>query len=438
MCRVCEFCHKFQLVTRQKDRLGLMSRKKDYKWLQLTLALVLLTLLWLAGNGPALAQDPVVEENEQCLICHSNPDLMVEFPDGSVASGLVSGEAYRTSVHGQLAMTCSGCHPNHQEYPHPEPAAESSRAFTLKLNETCFNCHPDQARGVQDSNHARARAEGNIEAAVCVDCHGAHDTVSLHEARIKIATTCRQCHSTIYDKYSQSIHGKALREEHNTDVPICVDCHGVHSMEDPRTIEFRLKSPDLCGGCHANEALMSKYNISTDVFETYVADFHGTTVTLFEKQSPDAPTNKAVCFDCHGVHDIRAVNDPKASVIKENLLETCRKCHPDATTNFPDSWMSHYQPTFDKEPLVATVNLFYAILIPGLVGFMALFVVSDIGRKVIGGGKRYHGRPLESSEETAAEDKDSASGTPPTEASTSSTDEPNTPAGSGAEAEESK
>ena len=51
---------------------------------------------------------------------------------------------------------------------------------------------------------------------------------------------------------------------------------------------------------------MQKYGISTEVFNTYVADFHGTTVTLFERQHPDQPTNKAVCTDCHGVHDIQA------------------------------------------------------------------------------------------------------------------------------------
>jgi hypothetical protein len=124
------------------------------------------------------------------------------------------------------------------------------------------------------------------------------------------------------------------------------------------------------------------------VFDTYVADFHGTTVTLFEKQSPDAPSNKAVCYDCHGVHDIRATDDPEAAVIKENLLKTCQKCHPDATTNFPASWTSHFQPTFEQQPLVASVNLFYLILIPGTIGFMLLIVATDAGRTILGRGKK--------------------------------------------------
>lgn len=353
------------------------------RW-KIALFIALIGLLWAAGTLSVFAQKPIPEENKECLTCHSNPDLSIEFADGSTISGHVSVTRYTASVHGDEEMTCGGCHPNHQDYPHPEVTATDSRTYTLTSNETCLECHPDQDERVQDSNHAHAMAKGNTDAAVCVDCHGAHYTASLHEARVEIAGACRQCHSEIYNEYSQSAHSKALVEENNTDVPTCVDCHGVHTMEDPTTNAFRLKSPYLCGGCHADETLMTKYDISTDVFETYVTDFHGTTVTLFEKQSPDAPTNKAVCYDCHGAHAIRAVDDPEATVIKENLLETCQKCHPDATTNFPDSWTSHFPSTFEKQPLVATVNLFYLIFIPGTLGFMGFFVITDVGHNIVG------------------------------------------------------
>jgi nitrate/TMAO reductase-like tetraheme cytochrome c subunit len=362
---------------------------------------LLLLALWFTHSTLAIADGP--NENEQCLVCHRNPDLTVEFAEGEAISGYVSGTKYKDSVHDQEAMTCGGCHPNHQEYPHPDLAATNKRAYTLALNETCLDCHPHQAENVQDSIHARALAEGNVEAAVCVDCHGAHDTLSLHEARVEIAVACQQCHSTIYDEYYHSAHGKALREENNQDVPTCVDCHGVHTMESPHTTQFRLKSPQLCGSCHANQALMDKYGISTQVFQTYVADFHGTTVTLFEKQSPDAPINKAVCYDCHGAHAIRAVDDPEAAVIKQNLLKTCQKCHPDATANFPDSWTGHFPATFDKQPLVTVVNVFYYyFFIPGLIGFMVIFVATDAGRNLLSRGKHKKSADVPESEESGA------------------------------------
>ena len=128
---------------------------------------------------------------------------------------------------------------------------------------------------------------------------------------------------------------------------------------------------------------MSKYDISTDVFNTYVADFHGTTVELFEKQSPDHETNKAVCYDCHGVHDILPSTDEHAHVIKANLLETCRQCHPDATANFPDAWTSHFEPSLEHNPLIYLVNLFYLILIPFIIGGFIIFILSDIYRRFI-------------------------------------------------------
>ena len=127
----------------------------------------------------------------------------------------------------------------------------------------------------------------------------------------------------------------------------------------------------------------AKYGISTRVLDTYIADFHGTTVSLFQKQHPDQQTNKPVCFDCHGVHDIRAVDDPEKGLhVKQNMLAACKNCHPDATLNFPDSWLSHYAPSREKTPAVYYVDLFYKIFIPTVLGGMGTLVVLDAGRRV--------------------------------------------------------
>jgi predicted CXXCH cytochrome family protein len=174
-----------------------------------------------------------------------------------------------------------------------------------------------------------------------------------------------------------------LLETSNPDVPTCTGCHGTHTQEDPTTAAFRLKSPNICGGCHGNAALMQKYGISTEVFNTYVSDFHGTTVTLFERQHPDQPTNKAVCTDCHGIHNILAVTDVNATVVKENLLATCQRCHPDATADFPASWVGHFPPSRTNQPLVYFVNLFYKILVPAVIGAMVLFVGLDFVSRIM-------------------------------------------------------
>jgi hypothetical protein len=65
----------------------------------------------------------------------------------------------------------------------------------------------------------------------------------------------------------------------------------------------------------------------------------------------------------------------------QTLRHLAQKCHPAATENFPDSWLSHYIPTRDRAPLVYWARLAYQILIPGVVGGMALFVASDFVRR---------------------------------------------------------
>ena len=148
-----------------------------------------------------------------------------------------------------------------------------------------------------------------------------------------IPDTCARCHSTIFDTYKNSVHGGALTATGNKDVPTCIDCHGVHNIQNPTEAAFRNDIPQLCAHCHTDPQIVGKYGISTNVLNTYVADFHGTTVTLFEQVSPNTPTNKPVCTDCHGVHDISKVDNPVTGItIKQNLLTKCQRCHPDVTT----------------------------------------------------------------------------------------------------------
>jgi hypothetical protein len=184
------------------------------------------------------------------------------------------------------------------------------------------------------------------------------------------------------------VHGAALSEG-NPDVPTCIDCHGVHNIENPQSTYFRLRSPENCAKCHTDEKIMSQYGLSTAVLETYVTDFHGTTIAIFEKTAPDARVNTPVCYDCHGIHDISRVDDQQTGLqMKQNLLARCQICHPDANANFPAAWMSHYIPSPDNYSIVYYVNLFYKFFIPLTLGGMAVLVVMDAGRLVLNRSRR--------------------------------------------------
>ena len=354
--------------------------------------LILAGALVLAVQGAQATERTQAVSNDTCLACHGRPGINLTLDNGEVVPLFVDGSAFAISVHGQQDFNCVQCHTTLGSYPHPTFHAADRRDFNTQLYRACQSCHQSEYEKTLDSVHERARAAGVPEAALCTDCHGAHDARRLtdpqthalrDDARTWIPQTCAKCHSAIYDKYLTSVHGTALIGEGNTDVPTCIDCHGVHNIGDPTTAAFRLKSPELCAGCHTDPERMDKYGLSTQVLNTYVADFHGTTVTLFEKLTPDAVTNKPVCFDCHGVHDIQRVDDPqKGLAVRENLLARCQRCHPDATTDFPDAWLSHYIPSPDHFPLVFSVDLFYKILIPGTLGGMALLVGLDLSWQV--------------------------------------------------------
>jgi len=349
--------------------------------------------------------------NEVCLACHQRPDQAIELSNGDALDISVDPEAYLTSVHGAQEMSCTQCHTNITGYPHPPIEAQSRREYSLQFQQTCKNCHTEQFEANQDSMHADLLAQGNLNAPTCASCHDPHiqgkitgdDGQLLTEAKVWVAETCATCHSAIFQEYAESVHGAGIIEGQSvSDSPTCTTCHGVHSIPDPNTAEFRINSPKICADCHTDETIMAKYGLSTNVLDTYVADFHGTTVTLFQKQHPDQETNAPVCFDCHGVHNIIAVDDPQKGIaVKDNMLAACQRCHPGANINFPDSWLSHYIPSPDRYPLVYWVQMFYTILIPLVIGAMALFVLTDIYRIIRTRGKKNTPPPTENTTGTA-------------------------------------
>ena len=360
------------------------------------LLLILVTLPTTPVSAAPLLQAEKPTD-ESCLACHQQAGMTAQIGGQSVPL-TIDVDKFSASVHGSEDIACVDCHTNITGFPHPAVTASSQRDFSLEMYPTCQQCHQEQYQKVLDSVHQTALAAGNTNAAVCTDCHNPHTQTRLTNkdtgelllgARLVIPQTCAKCHSTIYDTYKGSVHGAALTQEGNQFVPTCIDCHGVHNIQNPTTNTFRNSTPYLCANCHTNETLMKQFGISTNVLNTYVADFHGTTVKMFEETYPDQPTNKPVCTDCHGIHNIMKVDDPNAGIaFKKNLLVKCQQCHPNATAeSFTDAWMSHYVPSPAAFPLVYYVNLFYKFFIPAVLGGMILYVLTDIYRRFINRGK---------------------------------------------------
>ena len=369
-------------------------------------------------SQPTPTPDPRLSiSDEVCLGCHGQPGPSMVLENGDVLDLYIPQQDYNASVHGSMGYACVQCHRTIGNYPHAPFKAKDIRDVSLQLYQACQGCHQEQYALAQDSVHSAAMSQGKREAAICTDCHSAHTVRRLNkpgtlemlpDARVWVPLTCSKCHNAIFIKYKDSVHGSALIGDGNPDVPTCIDCHGVHNIENPTTAAFRLRSPQICAKCHTDEGRMAKYGISTQVLNTYVADFHGTTVTLFEKMTPDAETNKPVCYDCHGIHDIQRVDDPaKGLEVRENLLGRCQRCHPDATANFSSAWLSHYIPSAEKNPIVYYVNLFYKFFIPTVLGGMALLVALDLNKTAGGRIRKLFKRafPVEGAQEPAPKDQ---------------------------------
>jgi hypothetical protein len=127
---------------------------------------------------------------------------------------------------------------------------------------------------------------------------------------------------------------------------------------------------------------MTRHGLSTNVVESYLDDFHGVTLSLYKKQGFSV-RRIAVCTDCHGIHDISRSKGPDSTMVKTKLLERCQKCHADARTSFPDSWISHYQPSIKQATMVWAVNLIYDIFIPFMVVGLVLQILLHIWRYAV-------------------------------------------------------
>ncbi len=332
---------------------------------------------------PAKGGKVLGSEREFCLNCHAGRPKMV-FRDGESLAAMVDTSSLQASVHRELS--CSDCHFGFSSKGHPKRNFRTRRDFAIASSEGCRRCHFDKYTKTLESIHFTLLSQGNLSAPVCTDCHGSHSIREGRVEKILSGKRCKQCHKDIYDIYAQSVHGKALLDEHNQDVPICVDCHRAHDIRDPRTNEYHERIPEMCGDCHAKREIVGKYGLSTEVVKSYLSDFHGVTLGFYKMQRgehymPGKPI--AVCTDCHGTHNISRTVGADARIMKANLVKRCQKCHRDANENFPSAWLSHYEPGMNKASLVCVVNEIYEIFMPVMIIGLLLQILLHIWRYAI-------------------------------------------------------
>lgn len=330
-----------------------------------------------APTANDLPDPDLIDANQSCLDCHQDRAATLELTDGSALPLFTDEHELFASVHGEKVV-CTDCHRLAGELPHPAVAARSRREYTQLESARCRRCHFLNYARIREGVHASVRGGKAGGPPTCVDCHGAHGMQPPQRPRAGISRRCGACHREQFDAYARSVHGRALLDEGNEDVPVCTDCHRAHDIADPRGDEFTLRVPRLCGRCHEDEGRMKRYRLSTDVESTYLADFHGAT---------DTPAGGgrvvAVCTDCHGVHDIDKARGDGLSRIRARLEKSCAKCHPASggtPIEIPDAWLPHYEASFARAPLMMAVKAFRWVFIPLVVFGLVLQLVLHIFR----------------------------------------------------------
>ncbi len=180
-----------------------------------------------------------------------------------------------------------------------------------------------------------------------------------------------------YNDWQDSVHGAAYLAG-NADAPGCTDCHGDPADGHIKTAAFRLEIPARCARCHDDAQLMARYDIAADTYESYSADYHGTTVGYYRAHDTSTWRYEATCSDCHGSHAVYRVDDPQSSVAPANLLATCQKCHLGAGPGFATSAVGHFRISAATSPFIYYVGVAYQVLIPVVIGAMLAYIGLDV------------------------------------------------------------
>jgi len=365
-----------------------------------------------------------------CLDCHKDPAAAKDV-NGKAVSVFVDPAKFEKSVHGPLG--CTECHNDIKAYPH-DPAPKPV---------DCSGCHAEPVKEYAGSVHAKGRARGNAAAATCIDCHGKHDILPKSDPasrtnHFNTARTCASCHESqsvtkshpmpspqAIERYFTSVHGKGTIEKGLTVSAICSDCHRAHDIrthDDPESSISHQNVPKTCSKCHEGIFALFAQSTHGQIWEkgdpkgpvcvnchsahaispTETSTFRqGIAIGCAHCHSKEAPTYRdsfhgqatalgfapaAKCSDCHTPHLNLPKSDPRSSVAPQNVVKTCRKCHPTANASF-----ASFQPHADPQNKAKSPQLYYVYnwgmkwLLAIVFGFFGLHTLLWLQRSIVAG-----------------------------------------------------
>ncbi len=384
----CGKCHKTKIMASNYHAIGSLNEncskchnKKDHK----------------------LELSKSIHKNLSCANCHSyvvnNIANHKKAPkDGVLADCYLChseiAKEHKESIHGlslregiNEAAQCWNCHGSHDI---DSVKTIKSRVYPVNLAATCGKCHDNpefikkySLSSVQPgklyttSVHGKLIMKGSKNSATCITCHGKHDIKNRVQTASKISgdnlpNTCEQCHKEITEDYKKSIHWIAVKKGIRS-APSCNDCHSEHNIEAINSVNKRDKMKKIqdntCLQCHQNLLLSQRYGMKNMNVKSYQDSYHG----LVNSKGGD---RAAMCVDCHTVHKILPKSHPESSTNENNILNTCKKCHPKAGQTFAISYSHNTQEASAAkiENIVKTVYIWLIVVVIGWMFFHNLLI----------------------------------------------------------------
>ena len=173
-----------------------------------------------------VSQSSYAIDNEECLECHGDTELVKTLPNGKTISLYVDEKKFAASVHGQNELSCTDCHSDittlnyENEVPHPSPTKPVD----------CSSCHEEEREAYKNSVHYEVREAGE-EAPTCKDCHNYHYTKYLEAstAEERNRESCLKCHQP-KDSH-KFLPAKGLHFEK-------LSCSGCHSQDTSKMVRL--------------------------------------------------------------------------------------------------------------------------------------------------------------------------------------------------------
>ena len=100
------------------------------------------------------------------------------------------------------AAVCTDCHSAHQI------RRVEAAPWQLDVIRECGSCHGAELRTYRETFHGKVTGLGFARIAKCADCHGSHDILPASNPRStvspgRLVETCRQCHAKATPAFAQ-------------------------------------------------------------------------------------------------------------------------------------------------------------------------------------------------------------------------------------------